>query len=260
MRAKTIDIGILTVSADVASEASGAASETQNLLPIVELLARHGISASWAIDVLKHSETIAQLAAISPAQEMTLVAEGSWATAEASRREFTSELVRRIDAVGRHSFNPRSIVVRRSRGLAHPDVLIRHGISAVRIETETSPTRRRWLPWPSPGAQGEPAARPRMVRYGLWELPSSAVLPEASDAARVALERALQDGFGHLVIDIRRLAGRRRLLARLERTLTQAAERRERGALRIATLAQTAQLLAPVRRGQAARSILRPAA
>jgi hypothetical protein len=222
---------------------------------LVELFSSHRLPATWA------SGNPAQCAATRPVtqssvdHELAILGDESWTGEAAGRSGFARELSRRVGLARSTGLNVTSLVAWAATIHPHVDVVIKHGISAVaRASHELNLA---------------PAATPRALHYGLWELPITERLPLRKTwlpgARRKFLRRirfaAENAATAHIFISA---AGVEQEGARSEatiiRTVRKAAELRDRGLARIETLTKAAARLADVPLASPQRSILRRAA
>jgi hypothetical protein len=152
-----------------------------------------------------------------------------------------------------------SLVLADARLSEHLDLVVKHGLTAVR----------------HPAALASVTASKRMqasrLRFGLWSFPVSVQLPGRSrwlpgggggHSARRFLDRAIAErGLVHVAIDASLLVERGRASERVVTSLLSAVDkRRSDGVLDVATIGATAARLAGQQSSRPSNSILRPAA
>ena len=189
------------------------------------------------------------------ASEISLLAEPSWAAEGSSRSLFCDALAQRLAALRSVGLAPTTLSLPNARLAIHDDVLVRQGISAVRVATrrQPDPSVRRW--WGRSKSTIKPL-NPR--RWGLWEAVVNVDLNVTglAGAGRIVDRITRHAGVAVIAADAATLE---REAKRLPRLLDHLKQRRDENALLIETVA------AAVTRQQAprqrpARSILRPAA
>ena len=228
---------------------------------LIEALRDFRLAATWAVaDPAVSAATEAIRAAAEnnndddDAHDIAVLGDHTWIGPQAGRTRFARELSRRVLRAQVAGIGVSTLVVRDAVLCDHLDLLVKHGITAVR---DTRP-----LPSGTPyGA--EP------VRYGVWRMGATHRLGDlaagrlgASGAIRRAVSRAAARAEAcHLVIDAAQLArAGKGAPQRLQRVLRHIARLRDREELSVRTMAQTARTLMPARGRRAARSILHRAA
>jgi len=264
--AKSIDLGIMTISANLrsldGSDARDVRTEQETTSRLLELFTANQIAATWTLAEPDDRARIEELTSAITPQEIALVAEADWASPQASRRVFGSELSRRLERAHKYGYAVRTLALSGSREIGQPDLALKHGITAVRTERPTI-SMRRWLAWSRSAAEPSVSA-PRAVCYGLWELPVTTRVPADKSSSTVSLSRAvrhaLDGGYVHIMIDVARLAAQRRVLRTLEVTIGQARQQQQQHTLAVLPLGEASARLVPARQSRPAQSILREAA
>ncbi len=273
MLSKSTNVGMLVLSVDVAAESASASSSislSSDEQPraaawtrLLELFESLNLSATWAIDDWTSQGLIERLRDATPPQDMAILADASWASPEVPRRRFGNELSQRLGQARTAGCTIRTIALRGTREVGQPDLLAKHGIVAIRNGSENT-RARRWLSWPfdvrATRVSGGPS--PRMVRYGVWELPRGTVLEGRH--ARKTLERAAavaaRGELAPLVIEGANQLGQPRSWKQLQQTLRRAEQLRNSERLHLGSIAEAVERLCPQQPRPHARSILRPAA
>ena len=219
------------------------------------------IPGTWAVDGRFACHEVKRLLAVEPEQEVALLADPSWASPAAPRRRFAVELSERVSRARSAGFVISTLAISGGSGIGQPDLAMKYGITAIRPGSPGA-TSRRWLSWLH---SGQTAGGPQFVRYGLWEIAPSVILPgEAGRATSRAVLRtidraAAEGGVSQIVVDVAGLARRRRTWKTLDTALRHADRLRRGGSLEIAPLRLAVERLGQRQRSPA-RSILRPAA
>jgi HPt (histidine-containing phosphotransfer) domain-containing protein len=141
----------------------------------------------------------------------------------------------------------------------HLDLLVKHGISAVR----TTRARRSggWMGWWR--AAGSRPAQPQALRWGLWEFDGSLSLVQQGlrRTLKAISSAAAAGGLAHVAVDLDRLADQGPAGWKLlDRMLAHVVRLREQKAIDQQTISGVVAHLARTRQTAPARSILRPAA
>jgi hypothetical protein len=185
--------------------------------------------------------------------EVALLAEPLWAAEGTSRIAFCQALADGLATLGSGGLTPRTLALPEGSRAAHEDVLVRYGISAVRVGTRREThLRRRWR------RDRSPTKAINLLRWGLWEVAVSVDLATVGLAAagRVIDRITRPGGVAVVAADAGTLTSQAK---RLPRLLDHLRRRRDENALRTDTVtASVARQQAP--RQTPARSILRPAA
>jgi len=253
-------LSAVVLSIDVGLDGA-AGSQRQSIEASARKLARLLCETRWAATWAISDEFDPAVILSAPRRgtdELALVAHGEWAGPRAPRQLFADALSRRLLRCRSLGFAPSTLVVRGDSPL-YLDLLIKQGITAVRNAPRRAAgllgllprlPRRCWL------------ANTRMLRWGLWQLPTAVELCRLGlrRTARAFDEAAAAGGLLHLSIDVGRLASSCNGLTHVERILEQAACRRAEGRLRDSSVASYVCGLAGARRAISSRSILRQAA
>jgi len=243
--------GILVLSIDVAATADlPRQAETAHWLSGV--LDKLRLSATWSASDLNMLPR--GLRDASSPHEIALLAESSWLGADTSRAAASSELASRLGVAKAWARPISTVVLPTADPGMHGELLVRHGIRAVRTAT--------------PAAKGR-ALQVQATRFGLWHVPLMLTVPQLGWSLgggmlqlRKRLNRVVtEQGLLHAAIDLTKLAASSNWTRwRLERTLQGASQRQSQGLLEILPMQAIVARLTQQQQGQPSRSILRPAA
>ena len=213
--------------------------------------------ATWAVADPAHSAATELLASGQANHELALLGDASWVGPAAGRGRFAKELFRRVSGSRGADLTVSSLVSRNVDVAQHIDLLVKHNITAITGLPSSEELKR-------------PLSPPRVVCYGLWEMPVAARLPgQGNWRHRLVYASAIRRGIHHaarefqvfhLRIDAWRLSqstrSERRVVQRALGYIARAVERRGAYCL---TLGQLAAQLSQVPSITPARSILRSA-
>lgn len=250
----------LSISVDLEPDHVGTSVTEQRALDevslaLVELFARHRLSATWGVADPAVSGIRPQLEAPRVGHELAVLGDARWVGSAAGRSRFGRELVRRVSHARAEGLDVACLSLREPLPLEHADLVIKEGLLAIRQPLESASQRTV-----------------QKVRFGLWGFTAHAALPGTSRwfpgggglrGAKLAIDRAIADQApAHLAIDASRLAERGPATMRIiERVLAHAARRRDANLIQVLTLGTIVRRLAGDNVAQQpARSILRPAA
>ncbi|HEV3342007.1 MAG TPA: hypothetical protein VG125_16690 [Pirellulales bacterium] len=185
--------------------------------------------------------------------EVALLAEPAWAAEGSTRIGFSQALAEGLATLGSADHSPTTLALPAGRLAAHEDMLVRHGISAVRVAARRQPGVRRW--WRRDRSVSKAIG---VLRWGLWEVAANIDLSAVGLAAAERLVDRItrQGGVAVVAADARTLESQAK---RLPRLLDHLQRRRDENALRIDTVAASVARQ-QVPRQTPSRSILRPAA
>jgi hypothetical protein len=257
--------GVCIISVDLGnSETSQALAEGRLSAAADEALARlnrAGWGATWSLGRAIDREWIDAVVR-QPGHELAILADADWHSVENRRGRFSQELCARLERADEAGFRPTTLALSSGHLPEHLDLLVKHGISAVRTTRvdDGQPWRgwRRWF-----GSARARCDQLQSLRWGLWEFDGALSL------ARQGLRRisqalsaaAAEGGLAHVVVSLDQLAGQGASgLKQLDRLLAQASSLRDRQAIQAQTVSSFVARLSRTRQGAAARSILRPAA
>ena len=224
---------------------------------LIDVLGTMGIGATWAVADPVHSVWTDRLLAAGAGHEVAVLGESNWVGHQAGRRCFARELARRVLSSRASGLAATTLVVHGALPEEHLDLVVKHGMTAVRGRVvRNRPSRRSQQPCP--------------LRYGVWEVPVGLVLPGETKwfpgggrflRAGYGIRQASGGAYFHLVISVAQLAARGHMAQHLvERVLRRVGREHQQGMLRLETLGETAARLSNILRGVPAHSILRLAA
>ncbi len=140
--------------------------------------------------------------------------------------------------------------------LAHWDLLVKHGVRAVRTFGCGPLARDRQVA----GYRGAVLPRPEAIRFGLWQVPVTCSLPAEDPAAvRGYVRRIVPGDYVHVHIDAVQLMASRQDLRRCEAEVRRLAVGQQRGELRAVSMAALVEQLSRSTQARPSRSILRAA-
>lgn len=139
--------------------------------------------------------------------------------------------------------------------LVHWDLLVKHGVRAVRTLGCAPLARDRQAARPR-----AVLPRPEAIRFGLWQVPVTISLPADDPAAVRGYLRRLGPGdYLHVHLDAVQLAASRQARRRCEAEVRRLAVGQQRGELRAVTMAALLERLCANTQARPSRSILRAA-
>ena len=257
---QTHRVGHLLVSVHLDSVADGHGGEHGLELAkltrrLINLMDEHRLPTTWAVSDPAFSAATSLIIRSHIDHELAILGDANWVGPTAGRTRFARELVRRVSQARNAGINLKTLIPRAASIVQHVDLVIKQRIIAIGGNAESS---------------NRPAAPPRALHYGLWELPASRALPRP-DASLMfnggwstwrQIRRTASSGATfHLVIDA---PGLLREGPRAEKTIVRlmrrVAEFRNRGLLCVETLSTAAARLSDVPARSPQRSILRRAA
>ncbi len=256
--------GVLVISVDVTSDNQGlAVSSRQALESGTELLFRLfekcQTPATWSMEdltLVRHWDALRRAG-----HDVAVLAQPRWAAPSAGRREFAAELSRQAGLAEAAGSQLATLVLRGFPPNRHTDLLIKHGVRAVR-SLDLSYCRGSRSPLLRIFRAENTEAAPSAIRFGLWDVPATLDLPGGASPAKVRQQidrAAATGGYAHLAIHVGQLAELKHGAYRLEQVLQHARQLRGGGRIRIETVAGLAARLATPRQLQPSRSILRAA-
>jgi hypothetical protein len=223
---------------------------------LIGLTARHGVAATWAVADPLLSAASDQVLTASVGHELAVLGDRTWIGYGAGRTRLARELARRFDGPRKVGIPVTTLTLRNVEQVLDLDLLLDHGVTAVRGPAVDSASLVRKL-------------APPPIRFGIWQAPTAWRIPphagwwiSAGWRTGREIERAIHRGGQlHLAIDAPQLiqAGAEGLTA-IDRALHYIAARRAAGRLMVATLGQLAAQSLKDRSAVPTRSILRPAA
>lgn len=256
-------IGSLVISVDlqpseVVTQLEVVRKMNETGVRVIALFEQLRVPATWGVAEPAESSFVSQLKSSCEDHEIALLGEPSWVGKDAGRGPFARELARRLAQASAYGMQTTSILPRGVLVDDHLDLIMKHGITAVRGLVDVK------------GRSSKPAM-PHPLHFGLWELPAALSLPGESTwlpgggrgrKAHKGISHAAKQGdVHHLVIDIPAIAqmgpAAERVLAGV---LRKAVKLRDDGKLEILTLCEVARALAAKTAEKPHRNILRPTA
>ena len=222
---------------------------------LIDLLRSHAVPATWAVADPVRSVATESILAAGSGHEIAVLGDRAWLGPGCGRLRLERELARRFDGARKAGIPVTTLALRNLDQVRELDLLLDHGITALRGPAAGSPP-----------AADQPAPP---IRFGIWQAPpgcqvpgrSSWWLPEAWSICRRIKRSTLRQSIVHLHIDAPRLAASGdHELRLLSRVLRYAAARCQAGHLSICTIGQIAGAALAERAASPSRSILRPAA
>jgi hypothetical protein len=222
---------------------------------LIDMFSASQVRATWAAGNPARCAATAPVIASNLDHELAVLGSAGWVGPTVERMRFAQELSRRVSQAVSMGISIRSFVPHVAPVKQHVDLVLKQGISAVAGMQRTN--------------QSTFAMSPRALHYGLWELPVTQSLPLPpswwTTGTRAVLRTirmaAQQAGAYHMLIDAAAVerAGARGEMA-IGKIVRGVAELRNRGAVRVETLASAAAQLADVPTATPQLSILMRAA
>lgn len=223
---------------------------------LLELMGAVSVPATWAVADPVLSVATESIRAASTSHEIAVLGDRAWLGTGCGRMRLERELSRRFEGARKAGIPVTTLALRNLDQVRDLDLLLDHGITALRGPAADSPA-----------TSGTCSAPP--IRFGIWQAPAGWKLPArrtwwlpSTWSIRREIRRAFsRQSLVHLHIDAPRLAvlGDHELRS-IRRVLRFAATRRDAGQLTIRTINQVAAEALAERAAVPSRSILRPAA
>jgi hypothetical protein len=124
--------GQFVLSIGTSSLTCEATALTTRGVGVAEHLAASRLPATWALDPTTNLDLVVELKSADAAHEIAVMADRSWAGCHAPRHLVATELKRRILRAAAAGHAPRTLVLADGRLTQHVDLLVKHGITAVR--------------------------------------------------------------------------------------------------------------------------------
>ena len=250
----SIDLELNTDALDLIQEQSLEALHIR----LMEVMASFDVAATWAVSDPAVSAATDRILAAAQPHEIAVLGDSTWVGHSAGRGRFARELSRRVLGARSAGLPITTLALRNVALDDHSDLVVKNGLTVVREGIASADGR----------AQAKEQSGLPALHYGLWSLPPTLLLPQASGwlPGSWRLRRRLEGCIArsellHVVVDaphmLRVGSSSERQLASL---LEHASLRRRQGRLQIETLAQAASQLVGGRRVSSARSILKSAA
>jgi hypothetical protein len=223
---------------------------------LVEGMRQAGVAATWAVADPALSAATESILAADPGHEIAVLGDQAWLGPGSGRMRLNRELERRFGGARKAGIASTTLALRNVDHVVDLDLLLDHGITAVRGAAVNALRQVRRLSAPA-------------IRYGVWQAPAAWRIPPHSGwwspttwSICREIKRAITLGtLVHLEIDAPRLVeSTEHELTAMLRVLRFAATRRDGGKLRIETIRQVAERTLSERAALPSRSILKPAA
>ena len=223
---------------------------------LLELTGQFRLPATWAVADPLLSAATESIVAAKHGHEIAVLGEQAWVGPGCGRVRLRRELVRRFTAARKAGINVSTLALRNAYQVPDLDLLLEHGVTALRDAVKaSSPARYKALTPP--------------VRFGLWQPPAARPLVANKGWRFVEMWRTRREirkcirrrQMLHLQLDAAALAAAPEpIVAVVIPTLSYIASKRDAGQLTVRTIAELAKDALNERAGLPSRSILRPAA
>lgn len=253
--------GVFVLSLDFRPESQADASSQQRAATtVLAQLAECAIPATWTLAERTAPLVAPALVAEGQRHEISICGTADWAGAQASRRDFTLELLKRLRQAHSQGYSPRTLSLVSGQPTAHADILVKQGISAIH-SLETPPLSRpgvaSWLARLK--APATSCSTPHSLRWGLWHFHSPMdYLTWGPRRIERAIEAAIADGgVVHVSTNISRLAAGGSVCQKAwQKTLRQVGQWRQQEVLEVHSIASAVSRLSRGSQSTPARSIL----
>lgn len=258
--------GVCVISVDLGnSDAGRVAAGRQTATLAAEALARlneAGWAATWSLGPAVDPAWVEAARQAGAGHELAILSNLDWYSVGNHRGCFSQQLSDRLQAAQAAGYSPTTLALPAGHLAEHLDLLVKHGISAVR--TTRNSERHGWQNWRRWFRPSRPRSeQPQSLRWGLWEFDGSLSLVRQGlrRASQALSTAAAEGGLAHVVVSLDQLAGQGAAgWKQFDRLVAQATGLRERQSIQAQTVAGVVASLSRTRHGAAARSILRPAA
>jgi hypothetical protein len=222
---------------------------------LVNVFSAYQLRATWAASNPAKCAAMAPVWGSDTEHELAILGNAGWLGPNVGRMRFAQELGRRVHQAATVGVSVRSLVPQVASVKEHADLVLKLGITSVAGLSRAMGPR--------------PAATPRALHFGLWELPVSLNLPLPaswwSSGARTVMRRirtaAAEGATYHVVIDAAKIEREgTRCEATILKIIRGVADLRNRGAVRAETLSSAAAKLGNVNVASPQQSILRQVA
>ena len=223
---------------------------------LVELTKTYRIPATWAVADPAFSVATESILAAECGHEIAVLGQRAWLGPGCGRARLGRELARRFAGARKAGIPVGTLALRDVDQILDLDLLLDHGICAIRGPAVDTPALARKLGTPP-------------IRFGLWQTPAAVRIPPrtawwlpASWLVRQEVKQAIRrQTLVHFEIDAAQLvAAPEQSLRLIAATLDYVAAKRDGGLLMIASIGEIAARLLAVRTAAPSRSILQPAA
>lgn len=222
---------------------------------LVRLTQQHDLAATWAVADPLLSAASEPVLAAGVGHELAVLGDRSWIGCGAGRTRLARELTRRFTSARNAGLPVTTLALRNVDHVPDFDLLLGHGVTAIRNPAVESAAQARKLSTPP-------------MRYGIWQAPTAWCIPPrpqwwtslAWQIQRPIRRAARRGGTLHLQIDAPRLvASGPDALSAIDSALAQIAAYRRAGRLQVTTLGRLAAEWHENHAITPARSILRAA-
>ena len=258
--------GVCVISVDLGIPGAGRANTDSSIAAAagdaLARLNRAGWPATWSLGPAIACEELAAALHEQPSHERAILAGDDWYSVDNHRGRFSQRLSDRLSQAHAAGWRPTTLALPAGHLAEHLDLLVKHGISAVRTTREAeSRSWRNWRRWFRPASACSP--QPQSLRWGLWEFDGSLSLVRCGlrGVLQAVTAAAAAGALAHVVVEPGPLAAQGASgWKQFDRLVAHAVALRDRQAIQPLTVAAVVASLGRTRHGAAARSILRPAA
>lgn len=252
--------GASVISVDFSNQQGDSKSRASLASEALARLNERQIAATLAFETPLDAEWLDAAGGELAGHELAILATPNWYSVSNRRGQFAQEITRHVQQAQQAGYRPTSLALPGGRLAEHLDLLVKHGISAVRT-TRTGTVRSRWS-W-GRGKRELAGAQPQTLRWGLWEFGRNLSLVDrgARTATRELSTAAAEGSLVQIVVDLPRLAGQGASgWKQLTLVLDHLAQLKRQQVIEPLTVSGVVAGLARTRLAPAAHSILRPAA
>lgn len=220
------------------------------------------IVATLALESAADPNSLEKLGGALAGHELAILAHSGWYSVANRRGQFAHEISRHVQQAHAVGYRPTTLALPAGHLPEHLDLLVKHGISAVRTK-RTSNVRHGWSWGLGRSDTSAAATQPQSLRWGLWEFGGALSLVEQGlRRATRAISRAAAEGaLVQVVVELAPLASQGAAgWKQFDRLLEHLAQLRRQQAIEHLSYGAVAASLARTRQTPAAHSILRPAA
>jgi len=254
-------LGTLILSIDFELDLDHQVPEMQRRLDavrgeLIDLTRSLRTPATWAVADPVLSAATEPILAAGCGHEIAVLGEPAWLGPGCGRMRLSRELTRRFDSARRAGLQVSTLALRNVEHVVELDLLLEHGVSALRGPTVDTFASAQRLASPP-------------IRFGLWQPPVARKMPPpaswwlpATWLIRREIKRAIRrKSLVHFEIDAPRMVtAPEAALALVSAALRYAAAKRDAGQLAIRTIGELAVEALAQRSAAPTHSIMRPAA